>query len=103
MKIPEEVWWFVVIAGMGGGCLFWMIGAIDKATDAIDKATDRQHHEERLGPCRETATLVATTAGSPNEHTCPNVAHRMRVQVQTTATKEEVAAIVFCECVRDGG
>jgi hypothetical protein len=50
-------------------------------------------------PCHDVSILVATTAGSPSDFECPNRRHRMRVQITTTKTNEEVAALVFCECV----
>jgi hypothetical protein len=54
------------------------------------------------GPCADTSWLLATTAGSPDRATCPNKAHRMRVQVATTPSHEEIGALVFCECQRPG-
>jgi hypothetical protein len=56
------------------------------------------------GPCRDEASLLATTAGSPNSLTCPNRQHRMRVEIKTSPSNEEIGALVFCECQRpDGG
>lgn len=54
-------------------------------------------------PCTDMSWLLATTAGSPNQAACPNKSHRMRVQVATTPSQEEIGALVFCECQRDGG
>lgn len=51
-------------------------------------------------PCADKASLLATTAGSPSYMTCPNKLHRMRVQVATTSSNEEIGALVFCECER---
>jgi hypothetical protein len=66
---------------------------------------ERKRHdlEAWVAPCSDYAVLLATTAGSPNDHVCTNKDHRMRVQVATTKSNEEAAALVFCECVRDGG
>lgn len=52
-----------------------------------------------FGRCQDTATLLATTAGSPSEHKCPNRRHRMRVQLAAGGSAEEYGALVFCECV----
>lgn len=61
-------------------------------------------HDRRFGPCVETATLLATTTGSPDTVNCPNVRHKMRVVPATVPSGEEAAATVFCECVAvDGG
>jgi hypothetical protein len=49
-------------------------------------------------PCRDEAMLLATTAGSPDKFSCWHRLHRMRVQVATTASHEEAAALVFCQC-----
>ena len=51
-------------------------------------------------PCADKATLLATTAGSPDASACTNKRHRMRVQVASVASKGEAAAVVFCECQR---
>lgn len=49
--------------------------------------------------CIDSATLVATTTGSPNEYSCTNKHHKMRVEASTKAG-EEIGALVFCECVK---
>lgn len=56
-------------------------------------------YEYNKEACQDSATLVATTAGSPNGATCPNRHHRMRV-VPATLAGEEIGATVFCECER---
>jgi hypothetical protein len=59
--------------------------------------------QERLAwsaPCKDEATLLATTAGSPSVKKCPNRLHVMQVQVATQASNEEAAALVFCRCER---
>jgi hypothetical protein len=53
------------------------------------------------GPCADTATLLATTTGSPSDMTCPNKRHRMRVQLTSAPSNEEFGALVFCECERE--
>lgn len=60
----------------------------------------RRAQFEEDDSCRDTSTLLATTSGSPNQATCPNKRHRMHVQVATTASHEEVGALVFCQCER---
>ncbi len=57
--------------------------------------------EERNGPCKDSATLLATTAGSPNYHVCPNRRHRMRIQIASAPSNEEFGAVAFCECQPD--
>lgn len=54
------------------------------------------------GPCADVSTLLATTAGSPSEQTCPNKHHHMHVQVASKPSNEEFGALVFCECERPG-
>ncbi len=61
---------------------------------------EREKREAWHGPCADVSTLLATTAGSPNGFTCPNKRHQMRVEVASTGTPEEAAALVFCECRR---
>lgn len=51
-------------------------------------------------PCRDEITLVATTAGSPNDHQCSHPNQRARVEVATKAG-EEIGVTVFCECQRN--
>ena len=58
----------------------------------------REKVEQWEGPCADKSWLLATTAGSPDVAECPNKMHRMRVQVATTPSQEEVGALVFCEC-----
>jgi hypothetical protein len=73
------------------------------ATSDHDSRRWKREEEERWNaPCSDTSWLLATTAGSPDHATCPNKNHRMRVQVATNPSNEEAAALVFCECVRDG-
>lgn len=67
------------------------------------KVTDPNTQRQTMWtePCHDEATLLATTTGSPDHIECSNRLHRMRVQVATNPSKEEVAALVFCECDRD--
>lgn len=74
--------------------------------DEMSGKADQQRAEEARikqweGPCADKSWLLATTTGSPSIATCPNKRHHMRVQVATTASNEEVGALVFCECERD--
>jgi hypothetical protein len=60
---------------------------------------------ERNAPCRDSARLIATTTGSPDDMVCPNKLHRIEVQPATLAG-EEIGATVTCRCVdspKDGG
>lgn len=68
----------------------------------VDNAVEQQRREAWEGRCRDTSTLLATTAGSPSEYTCRNRLHRMRVQVASAPAHEEFGALVFCQCIRDG-
>jgi hypothetical protein len=52
------------------------------------------------GPCLDTSTLVATTAGSPNGFSCSNKLHRMKVETKVIAG-EEIGALVFCQCFKE--
>jgi hypothetical protein len=74
--------------------------------DYLDGTADlrrwkQESDERREGPCADVSWLLATTAGSPNEASCPNKRHKMRVQVATTSSHEEVGALVFCECQKE--
>lgn len=60
----------------------------------------REAFEAWVAPCQDTATLLATTAGSPSQQTCPNQNHVMRVQAASGASNEEFGAVVFCRCKR---
>jgi hypothetical protein len=67
---------------------------------------ERRNYEniERSRLCLDEATLLATAAGSPSQHQCPNVRHVMRVMVGSEATPNNYASLVACECDRtDGG
>jgi hypothetical protein len=63
-----------------------------------EAAWKREAKEAWVAPCADTSWLLATTAGSPDHATCPNQKHRMRVQVATKSSNEEIGALVFCEC-----
>jgi len=68
-----------------------------------DSKYKREKREAWEGACADKSWLLATTAGSPDMAECPNKHHRMRVQVATTPSHEEIGAVVFCECQRDSG
>lgn len=70
---------------------------------AAARELESQRERTWNGPCKDTATLLATTSGSPSYETCQNKHHRMRVQVASGASHEEFGAVVFCECERDAG
>src|SRR5574337_916558 len=69
--------------------------------DNVEDHYKQQKKEAWEEPCHDTSMLLATTAGSPNEFTCPNKHHRMQVQITTTASNEEVGALVFCQCMSE--
>ena len=82
------------------GSLLLLLSVI--ACDDFDgsKARQRAYDEAWNGPCHETSVLLATTVGSPAEHTCPNKRHKMRVTLASAPSNEEFGAIVFCECLK---
>lgn len=89
----------IIVVGIAAACIFGLFKAVDYM-----QTKDRAHwqrEEERLrnGPCSDTSTLIATTAGSPSSASCVNRLHRMHVQ-PVTQSGEEVGAVVFCECER---
>ena len=67
--------------------------------DGNKRAECERRYEYNTDECQDSATLLATTAGSPDNYTCPNKHHKMRVESVTKAG-EEIGATVFCECVR---
>jgi hypothetical protein len=79
-------------------------GALALLVTCACKSTDEQWQQRRqrawLEPCRDSATLLATTTGSPSKRECPNRMHRLRIEVASGASNEEYAAVVFCECQR---
>jgi hypothetical protein len=84
----------VTVGGVIGGLIYWLA-----QQESTADAFARERREAWVEPCRDQSTLLATTAGSPSSFECPNRQHRMRVQVATTPTNEEAAALVVCECV----
>lgn len=88
----KQVMW-IVVCGVAVGFLFWA----DKTRSLNLKAAEV---ELREGPCSDQSTLLATTSGSPSYFTCPNRLHEMQVQVATTPSNAEAAALVFCKCRR---
>jgi outer membrane biosynthesis protein TonB len=70
--------------------------------DDAARQREVQRQKEWNEPCHDQSVLLATTAGSPNSLECPNKLHKMHVQVQTTKSNEEAAALVFCECQKPG-
>jgi hypothetical protein len=72
--------------------------------DSADRQEEARLNRIYNGPCQDIASLLATTAGSPNSLTCPNRQHRMRVEIKTSPSNEEIGALFFCECQHpDGG
>jgi len=55
------------------GFVFALVGC-----ETTDTAEHRRAREAWHGPCADSATLLATTSGSPNREACPNKRHRMR-------------------------
>jgi len=68
--------------------------------ESVEESQKRQEREAWNGPCKDEATLLATTSGSPNSEQCVNRLHVMQVQVATHPSNEEAAALVFCKCDR---
>lgn len=88
--------------GLGGACLILASGCND--WDGAKKRAGEEQERQRLlweGPCKDSATLLATTSGSPSDESCPNKRHHMRVQLSTGPSREEYGALVFCECERE--
>jgi hypothetical protein len=73
----------------------------EQAREQREQANERKAAAIWNGPCADESVLLATTAGSPSGFRCPNRLHRMEVQVATTPSKEEAAALVFCRCERE--
>jgi hypothetical protein len=84
--------------------VFLMFAACNRADgcgpETQEHADKRWAQEKWEAPCSDEATLLASTAGSPDHFKCPNKNHVMRVQVSTTPSHEEIGALVFCECAR---
>ena len=79
--------------------VFVLVGCDQAAHERADQAEAVRLLWE--GPCHDSATLLATTAGSPDREYCSNKRHRMRVQLSSGPSKEEFGALVFCECQHD--
>lgn len=93
-----QVWmWCLAIVCAAG------LSALIVTCESPTARLDREKREAWVAPCQDTSVLLATTAGSPNQYTCPNQNHRMRVQVSTEPTNEEAAALVICECTKPQG
>jgi len=90
MSVWQVVGLVGLVAGFGGSVFY--------GVHAQRVEEDQRVHEATYGTCHDQSWLLATTAGSPDSARCPNVHQRMRVQVATTASHEEVGALVFCEC-----
>jgi hypothetical protein len=65
--------------------------------ETTDMVLAREAREAWHAPCADTAVLLATTGGSPNDVRCSNKRHRMRV-TPAAVSGEEVGALVACEC-----
>jgi len=57
--------------------VFALVGCL-VGCETTDTAEHRRAREAWHGPCADSATLLATTSGSPNREACPNKRHRMR-------------------------
>jgi hypothetical protein len=75
------------------------VGCLETRDETAQRREDEQQKQWNE-PCRDTLTLAATTAGSPNGATCTNKLHRMIVETKTVGA-EEIGVAVFCKCVRD--
>jgi hypothetical protein len=67
--------------------------------DLENYGANKRRQREWTEPCHDDSVLLRTN-GAPVSHECANRLHRMRVQVATGPSKEEAAALVFCECER---
>lgn len=99
----KRTWIIIAVAVLAGVvvCVSAMV-ALNRAIDSVNATAKReaQEEEERAfnGECHDEATLIATSAGSPDKARCLNRRHKMRIEVSTKAG-EEVGAVVHCECV----
>lgn len=66
-----------------------------------ESAVARRKHAAWVAECHDESVLLAITAGSPSEYTCPNQQHVMHVQVASQPSNEEFGALVFCQCARN--
>jgi len=79
--------------------LFFSVSLLSACNyEANERERIRKLEWER--PCADDASLLATTAGSPNSLTCTNKYHRMRFEVQHARSGEEIGVLVVCECER---
>ena len=76
------------------------VGCDEHTFDNYEEQAERRLAKQWNEPCRDTLTLAATTAGSPNGATCTNKLHRMIVETKTVGA-EEIGVAVFCKCIRD--
>jgi hypothetical protein len=67
---------------------------------SVQNMEEREAKKQWEGRCSDTASLLATTAGSPNYLACTNKMHRMRFEVQHATSGEEIGVLVVCECER---
>lgn len=80
--------------------LLVLFGACEPgACESSEQGIARREQAAWVAPCKDYATLVATTGGSPSNSTCSNRNHRIEVQTATLAG-EEIGAPVTCRCVR---
>lgn len=93
----------ILFAAVVTSAVLALVAVFFKAADYTQTRNQEQWRREeeyrRNGPCSDTSTLIATTAGSPSSVSCENRSHRMRVQ-PVTRSGEEIGAVVFCECER---
>jgi hypothetical protein len=87
-------WEMAVLAGV-------VVGFV-AAVESSRRADESEKREAVEGPCVDSATLVATSSGSPSSTQCVNKRHKMRVQV-TSIAGNEVGAVVHCECQPEAG
>lgn len=95
----RRAFWWILVAALAIGC--GKNSNLNPSANDCDYQRDGYAECLRLRPCASESTLVATTSGSPSSATCPNRYHKMRVEPVTRAG-EEIAALVFCECVIPG-
>ena len=89
--------------------LLCSLGLLILGCDQEEKARERRiewdKHRELSAweeNCKDGATLVSTTQGSPHEFMCLNKRHKIEVQPVTVA-EQTVAALVVCRCFSESG
>lgn len=91
----------IVVAGAGTLCWLFVefCDAAKVSGDNERLGIARQKEAVWSGPCSDSVAVLGPT-GTSNAHACSNKSHRMRMEVKTSPSNEQIGAIVFCECVK---